>query len=170
MLAIQTQRKHMKKVWLSVLGMGLSVGVTHACCGYEDAIQTALEGQGGHAIVFKHRFAVQPPQVQDKEKGKYTLAGHLIRVGGRTEQEDVIAYRIVREKGEVVSIDLQINGGMWLPIRESVMTALGDYRRAGAPMPEEKQQEVTRALEKLMDGSWQRAAEFLIAHIAARYC
>ncbi len=82
----------MKKVWLSVLGMGLSVGVTHACCGYEDAIQTALEGQGGHAIVFKHRFAVQPPQVQDKEKGKYTLAGHLIRVGGRTEQEDVIAY------------------------------------------------------------------------------
>jgi len=159
----------MKKVWLSGMALALSIAAA-PCSGYEEAIRAALEGpDGAHAIIAKHRFAVQSPQMEDKQKSKHTLTGQLTRLDARPSKDDIISYRIVREKGAVKSIDLQINGGMWLPMRPSVMDALGDYRN-GTPMPEEKQQEVTRALEKLMDGSWHKAAEFLIAHIAARHC
>lgn len=158
----------MKK--LSALALALSITVAQADCAHDDAIKTAIEGpDGAHAIVSKHRFAVQTPAMKEKTKSSYTLVGQLTRLGSKVAKDDVIAYRVVREKGAVKSIELQINDGVWLPISQSVMSALGDYRK-GVPMPEEKQQEVTRALEKLMDGSWQKAAEFLIAHIAARHC
>jgi hypothetical protein len=160
---------HMKKLWLSVVSLAALVNAAVAS-DHEQAIRTAIEGPGGaHAIVAKHRFAVQPPEMQDTEKSKYVLTGQLKRLDAKPARDDVIAYRIVRKEGAVESIEVQINGGMWLPIRESVMNALGNYRK-GLPMPEEKRQEVTRALEKLMDGNWQRAAEFLIAHIATRHC
>lgn len=157
----------MKK--MSALALALSIAVAHADCSHDDAIKTAIEGpEGAHAVVAKHRFAVQPPEMKKNGKSGHTLTGQLTRLGSKASKDEVIAYRIVREKG-VKSIELQINGGMWLPMSESMMSALGDYRK-GVPMPEEKQQEVSRTLEKLMDGSWQKAAEFLIAHIAARHC
>jgi hypothetical protein len=160
----------MKKLRWSVLALALSVGAANASGNHEEAIHVALEGpEGAHTIAFNHRFAVQPPQMQDKRKSGYTLIGRLTRLGAKSSQDDVIDYRVVREKGAVKSIELQINDGVWLPVSERVMSALGGYRR-GEPMPEEKQQEVTRALEKLVDSSWQRAAEFLIAHIAVRHC
>src|SRR6185436_7922385 len=157
----------MKK--LSALALALSLTVAHADCSHDDAIKTAIEGpEGAHAVVAKHRFAVQPPEMKKNGKSGHTLTGQLTRLGSKASKDEVIAYRIVREKG-IKSIEVQINEGMWLPISESVMRALDGYRK-GVPMPEEKQQEVTRALEKLMDGSWQKAAEFLIAHIATRHC
>jgi hypothetical protein len=155
---------------LSALALALSITIAHADCGHDEAIKIAIEGpDGAHAIVSKHRFAVQTPAMKEKTKSSYTLVGQLTRLGSKAAKDDVIAYRVVRQKGAVKSIELQINDGVWLPISESVMSALGDYCK-GVPMPEEKQQEATRALEKLMDGSWQKAAEFLIAHIAARHC
>jgi hypothetical protein len=158
----------MKK--LSILTLALSLTVTHACCSHEEAIKTAIEGpEGAHATVAKHRFAVQPPEMKKNGKSSHILTGQLTRLGTKASKDDVIAYRVTREKGAVKSIEVQINDGMWLPVSGSVMDALGDYCK-GVPMPEEKQQEATRALEKLMDGSWQKAAEFLIAHIAARHC
>jgi hypothetical protein len=158
----------MKKVWLSGMALALSIAAA-TCSGYEDAIRTALEGpEGAHAVIAKHRFAVQSPQMEDVTKSKYTLTGQLTRLDGKPSKDDVISYRILREKGVVKSIDLQLNGGMWLPIRPAVLDVLGHFGN-GAPA-EEKQQEFTRALEKLMDDSWQKAAEFLIAHIAVRHC
>jgi hypothetical protein len=161
----------MKKLRWYVLAVLLSVAAGRASgSGHEDAIRIALDGpEGAQVTAFTHRFAVQPPEMQDKRKSGYTMVGRLTRLGAKSSQDDVIAYRIVREKGAVKSIDLQINDGMWLPMSEKMMNALGGYRE-GAPMPGEKQQEVTRALEKLVDNSWQKAAEFLIAHIAFRHC
>jgi|SRR5688572_3364454 len=159
----------MKKLGWFVIALALSVAATRAAS-HDEAVRIALDGPAGaHAIAFRHRFAVQPPEMQDKRKSSYTIVGRLTRLGAKSTADDVIAYRIVREKGAVKSIDVQINDGMWLPISEQVMSALGGYRQ-GEPMPEEKQQEVTRALEKLVDSSWQKAAEFLIAHIAVRHC
>ena len=66
-------------------------------------------------------------------------------------------------------IELQINDGMWLPVSEAVMTAMGGYV-TGAPMTEEAQQDVARALAKLLNGSSGRAAEVLVARIAIRHC
>lgn len=154
---------------LSLVILALSLVAARADCGHDDAIKIAIEGpEGAHAVVLKHRFAVQPPEMKKNGKSGHTLTGQLTLLGSKASKDEVIAYRIVREKG-VKSIEVQVNEGMWLPLSETMMNALGDYRK-GAPMPEEKQQEVSRALEKLMDGSWQKAAEFLIAHIAARHC
>jgi hypothetical protein len=160
----------MKKLCSSVLALGMSLIAIHACDSHEEAIKIALEGpEGAHAVFAKHRFAVQPPTLKEKTKSSYAIVGQLTRLGAKASKDDVIAYRVIREKGAVKSIDIQINDGVWLPMSEPMMNALGDYRK-GTPMPGEKQQEVTRALEKLVDGSWQKAAEFLIAHIAARHC
>jgi len=160
----------MKKLAWCILTAVLSVAAARASGGHDDAIRVALEGpEGAHLTAFQHHFAVQVPEMQDKRKSGYTIVGRLTRLGANPSQDDVMAYRIVREKGAVRSIDLQINDGMWLPMSEKMMNALGGYRQ-GSPMPEEKQQEVTRALEKLVDSSWQKAAEFLIAHIAVRHC
>jgi hypothetical protein len=166
----QPERKQMNKLRCCVLAAALSVAAARAAGGHDDAIRVALEGpEGAHVTAFTHRFAVQPPEMQEKRKSGYTLVGRLTRLGAKSSQDDVVAYRVVRQKGAIKSIELQINDGVWLPMSEKVMTALGGYRE-GAPMPEEQQQEVTRALEKLVDASWQKAAEFLIAHIAVRHC
>jgi hypothetical protein len=160
----------MKTLCSSVLALAVSLAAASAGGSHNEAIKIAMEGpEGAHAIVAKHRFAVQPPVLKEKTKRSYALTGQLTRLGEKASEDDIIAYRVVREKGAVKSIDVQINDGVWLPLSESMMNALGDYRK-GVPMPEEKQQEVTRALEKLMDGSWQKAAEFLIAHIAKGHC
>jgi hypothetical protein len=160
----------MKKFGWCILSAVLSMAAARASGGHDEAIRIALDGpEGAHITAFQHRFAVQPAEMQNKRKSGYTIVGRLTRLGAKSSQDDVMAYRIVREKGAVKSIELQINEGMWLPMSEKVMSALGGYRD-GAPMPEEKQQEVTRALDKLVDSSWQTAAEFLIAHIAVRHC
>jgi len=159
----------MKRLGWCIVGVALWVAAARAG-GHDEAIRVAIDGpEGAHITAFNHRFAVQPPEMQDKRKSGYTIVGRLTRVGAKPSQDEVMAYRIVREKGAVKSIDVQINDGMWLPMSEKVMGALGGYRE-GKPMPEEQQQEVTRALEKLVGGSWQNAAEFLIAHIAVRHC
>src|SRR5215211_9231517 len=153
----------MKKLGWCIVAVALSIAAARAG-GHDEAIRVAIDGpEGTHISAFNHRFAVQPPEMQDKRKTGYTIVGRLTCVGAKSSQDEVMSYRIAREKGAVKSIDVQINDGMWLPMSEKVMSALGGYRE-GKPMPEEQQQEVTRALEKLVDTSWQKAAEFLIAH------
>jgi len=124
---------------------------------------------GGLVDIDKHQFTVQPPEMQkDKVRKGHTLTGQITSVAGKGAKADVIAYRVQREKG-IRSIELQINDGMWLPVSEAVMTAMGGYV-TGGPMTEEAQQGVARALAKLLDGSSRRAAEVLVARIAIRHC
>src|SRR5687767_6562546 len=107
----------MKKLWLPIVGLALSLSAINACAAHEEAIRLAIEGpEGAHAVVSKHRFAVQPPAMKEKTKRGYTLVGQLTRLGTKAAKDDVIAYRVVREKGAVKSIEVQINDGMWLPM------------------------------------------------------
>jgi hypothetical protein len=153
---------------LIALTLLLPVGAANAG-GLECAIQTALEGpKGAKVYLFNHSFRVEPPVVMEKQKGKHTLTGKLVYDDGTALAQEV-AYRVLKEKGAVREIGLQINGGKWQAISKAVFEALGDYTR-GLPMPEEKQREVTRKLEKAVDKTWLRAAEFLIANIAVRHC
>jgi len=137
---------------------------------YDKQIDAAMEAvAGGLVDIDKHQFTVQPPEMQkDKARKGHTLTGQITSVAGKGAKADVIAYRVQREKG-IRSIELQINDGMWLPVSEAVMTAMGGYV-TGGPMTEEAQQGVARALAKLLDGSSRRAAEVLVARIAIRHC
>ena len=143
----------------------------------DDAVKAALqENQDSPAALpapvfklFKHTFAVRPVVLVEKQRSKFSLTGKLTRMGGPNGQDDEIVYWIIKDKGSVKEITWQINGGERRSVSEPILNALGDYRK-GVPMPEEKQKEVERALEKAVDESWQRAAEFLMAHIAVRHC
>ena len=137
---------------------------------YDKQIDAAFEAVAGGAVdIDKHQFTVQPPEMQkDKDKKGHTLTGQITSMAGKGKKADVIAYRVQREKG-IKSIELQTNEGMWLPISEEVMTAMGGFV-TGGPMTEEAQQDVARALAKLLNGSSKRAAEVLIARIAIRHC
>ena len=105
----------------------------------------------------------------DKTKRGHTLAGQVTRLDANNKAAEVISYKVVRDKGAIKNITVQIDGGVWLPVSDAVMNALGGYRN-GEPMPEERQQEVTGSLKKLGDETWLRAAEALIALIAVRHC
>jgi hypothetical protein len=138
---------------------------------YDKQIDAAMEAVAGGGLVDigKHQFTVQPPEMlKEKAKKGHTLTGQITSVAGKGAKADVISYRVQREKG-IRSIELQINDGMWLPVSEAVMTAMAGYV-TGGPMTEEAQQDVARALAKLLDGSSRRAAEVLVARIAIRHC
>ena len=137
---------------------------------YDKQIDAAFESAvGGVVDIDKHQFTVQQPEMQkNKAKTGHTLTGQITSTATKGAKADVISYRVQREKG-IKSIELQINDGMWLPVSEAVMTAMGGYV-TGGPMTEEAQQDVARALAKLLDGSSRRAAEVLVARIAIRHC
>ena len=143
----------------------------------ESALKAALEETPRGPVnlhtpafkLFRHTFGVQPVELIEKQKGKHTLSGKLTRIVAPGRENDDIVYRIIKVKGAIREITWQVNGGEWHPLSEAMMNALGDYRN-GVPMPEEKQRQVEGALEKAVDESWQRAVEFLIAHIAVRHC
>jgi hypothetical protein len=158
----------MKKLLLLVsLITGALVARAHD---YDKQIDAAFESvAGGLVDIDKHQFTVQPPEMQkDKAKKGHTLTGQITSVAGKNGKAAVISYRVQREKG-IRSIELQINDGMWLPVSEAVMVAMGGYV-TGGPMTEEAQQDVARTLAKLLDGSSRRAAEVLVARIAIRHC
>lgn len=158
----------MKKLLLlvSVITCALVAGASD----YDRQIDAAFESAiGGLVDIDKHQFTVQAPEMQkNKTKKGHTLTGQITPTAAKGVKADVISYRVEREKG-IKSIELQINDGMWLPVSEAVMTAMGGYV-TGEPMTEEAQQEVARALAKLLNGSSRRAAEVLVARIAVRGC
>ena len=137
--------------------------------GHVDWFKPALELFDPTLDLFSHTFAVHPAQIVEKEKGRSTLAGKLSRSAGPARQNDVIAYRITRETGVVKEITWQVNGGEWAPLSEPITRALNEFSK-GLPMTLERRREVESALERAVDKTWQRAAEFLIAHIALRDC
>jgi hypothetical protein len=150
------------------LALLLPIGGAHAG-GLECAIRTALEGpKNARAFLFEHSFDVEPPDIVEKQKEGYTMTGRLVHRNS-TGVAETVAYRVTRHKGAVKAISLRINDGKWQPISDPMFTALGDWR-TGAPMPEEKQRAVERALERAVDKTWLRAAEFLIASVAIRHC
>jgi hypothetical protein len=127
-----------------------------------DALQPTFE-------IFNHIFSVKPVEMIEKNKSKFTLEGKLTRIASAGGLNEEITYRIIKEKAAVKEITWRVSGGEWRPLSRPMTDALGDYRK-GVPMSEEKQREVERALEKAVDDTWQRAAEFLITHIALRHC
>jgi hypothetical protein len=158
----------MKK--LSFLVSLVACALVAGASDYDKQIDAAFESvAGGLVDIDQHQFTVQQPEMQkNKAKTGHTLTGQITSIATKGAKADVISYRVQREKG-IKSIELQINDGMWLPVSEAVITAMGGYV-AGGPMTEEAQQDVARALAKLLDGSSRRAAEVLVARIAIRHC
>lgn len=153
----------------------LAPGPAHGMDDLESALRAALEeNQNAKTDIvvhdyrlFNHLFGV-PPLIFEKQSKRFLITGTLIH-HHENGKKDQIKYRIVKEKGAISEIRLQVNGGEFRPASDAILTALGDYRKA-VPISDEKQEEVRQALRNAVDDTWQRAAEFLIAHIAIRHC
>lgn len=119
--------------------------------------------------IFKHTFTVEPIEHVQSEKGTRTLLGTLRHLNDRGATEDIIVYRIIRQKGASANISWQLNGGDWRPVSEPVSRALREYQD-GKPLTTEKRHEIEQTLLKAVDGTWRRAVEVFVAHIAFRDC
>jgi len=153
----------------TVLAMCLAVSSAQAggvACVVDEVLQNSEE----RSITFNDQtFAIKPPEIVDKIKGGYTLSGTLERRDS-SGQKHRIAYRATKEKGAIKRIEMQTDGGMWLPLSPEMTRALGDYAKA-SPISDKKEQEVHAAMyQAAKDGSWQKSAELIIAFMAIRHC
>lgn len=160
--------KMMLMIGLAVIGIGVvAVQAGGLACAVDAALQ---EKQGGYIEWTGHKFKVQPVEMTQKEKKSHELNGKLVYFNGK--KDETIAYRVSKHGSKVDSIEMQVNGGMWLPIAADLTKALGDYCKTGN-VPDEKQGDVHQALYKAgkdSKQSWTRTAELIVAFIAIRHC
>ena len=153
----------------AVLVICLAVSSAQAggvACVVDEVLQNSEE----RSITFNDQtFTIKPPEIVNKTKGDYTLSGTLEH-RDTSGQKHRIAYRAAKEKGAIKRIEMQTDGGMWLPLSPEMSRALGDYTKAG-PISDRKQQEAHMAMYQVAkDGSWQKSAELIIAFMAIRHC
>jgi hypothetical protein len=155
-------------VGLAMIGIGVAaVQAGGLACAVDVALQ---EKQGGYVEWTGHKFKVQPVEMTQKEKKSHELNGSLVYFDGK--KDETITYRVSKQGSKVDSIEVQINGGMWLPLSADLTKALGDYCKTGN-VNDEKQGNIHQALYKAAkDGkqSWSRTAELIVALIAIRHC
>ena len=152
---------------------------------FEKALRAALEGPEVKKIkIEKHEYNVKPVKVERR--------GAQLHVRGQISHhlswsdDDQVFYRFAVTPGQVLSIadiDIEIDGNF---IR-STMTAVWDgflkkaliellerkFEQAGQEtfklsVAQATSEQVVQESQKLLDGSWQREADFLIVNIAAR--
>lgn len=135
--------------------------------GLECAVDEALQSKTGTAIEWEgHAFKISPVEMTDKEKKKHVLTGSLVYRNGKKgkQQDQTIEYRITKKGGTVETVEVQIDGGMWIGLSPEMTKAVTGYRHGDA------EQASKSALYKAGEGSWQRTAELIIAFIGIKHC
>jgi hypothetical protein len=153
-----------------VVAMCLAVSSAQAggiACAVDDVLQNEHEAT---IKVNDYPLTIKPVEMVEKGKHTHTLLGevHHRTAAGKVHQ---MAYRVTKEKGAIAKIEVQTDGGMWFPISAEMTRALGDFTKPG-PIPEKKQNATYEAIQKAANdgGSWQRAAELIVAYVAIRHC
>lgn len=129
----------------------------------EQALQAALHGPEKKKLkIFGHHFNVK--KVERFRQGSQTLIYGQLSHHLRWRPDDQLYYRIVKEKGRIVSIEHKISRGGWA----SLVTQFGPTLGALLMQPIQSDQiaTVSRRLETIIDGRWETAALFLIGQIA----
>lgn len=135
-------------------------------CAVDDLLQHEQE------ITIKvnnHPLTLKPVEVVENTKTSHVLAGqvHYRNTAGKAHQ---LAYRVIKEKGAIKKIEVQTDGGMWLPISAEMTRAMGEFTRPGV-VTDEQQKAIYSAIYKVgHNGSWQKAAELIVAYVAIRHC
>lgn len=155
---------------MAALAAGLVLVSSAQAGGILCAVDDVLNNSKESSITWKEQtYTIKPPEVIEKAKGSYTLTGTLQHRNGSANKHDV-AYRITKEKGAVKKIEIQTDGGMWLPISAEMTRAMGGFTK-NAPMDDTKRNECFSAMQRVADnGSWQKMAELIIAYVGVRHC
>jgi hypothetical protein len=155
--------------WAVALAVGSWVSSVQAggiLCAVDDVLNNSKET----SITWKEQtYTIKPPEMVEKTKDSYTLNGTLQHRNGSANKHD-LAYRITKEKGAVKKIEIQTDGGMWLPMSAEMTRAMGDLCKSG-PVDDKKRNDCFSAMQRVADnGSWQKMAELIIAYVGVRHC
>jgi hypothetical protein len=120
--------------------------------------------------IASHRFGVAPAEMKRGADDTFALTGKLMYQPSGASAES-IEYRVLRRKAgaPVQTVEIRLGQGGWKPLSPRLMTVLHAYR-AGRELTLEQQQAARRQFEaaslQTLNGTWQRAAEYLVARIA----
>ncbi len=133
---------------------------------FEDAMNAALKGPEQKKIkIFDHYFNVKPVEIL-REGSTATIVGHISHhLSWRPD--DQVYYVIVKEKGVIKHMKVDINRGGFAPIAAPIISSLTTYY-GGVAIPPDQIESVGRSLGRVIDKNWEGASQFLIANIALR--
>ena len=108
-----------------------------------------------------------PVYMLDKQGPAHTLVGTISHEANGTLH--TVAYRIVKNRGVIKEILLQIDHGDLKSMSPGMTKALGIFlEKAGGN--EDERKAVAASLQKATDGSWLSFVELVVAHIGMRHC
>jgi hypothetical protein len=131
-----------------------------------EAVQAALVGPERKKLkIYDHEFHVKPAQ-PEKKNNRLVVNGHISH-HLTARPDDQVYYIITIENAAVTDIKTKIARGGWAGLAGPVASAIGAY--FGVPIPPDKITSIGRELGRAFDGSWEMAAEIIIANIAMAF-
>jgi hypothetical protein len=128
------------------------------------AIQAALYGPEKKGVsIFSHGFNVKPAEF-GRHGSKLTVTGQISH-RLKSRPDDQLYYTIFLEQAVLKNIQSKIDRGGWTPIAAPIISGLAAYFGGVAVTPDQVAS-VGRALGRLYDGSWESAADLIVATIA----
>lgn len=132
------------------------------------AMKAALCGPEHKKLkIFDHKFNVKPAEII-RQGNKITVVGQISH-HLTARRDDQVYYRITKEGNTVKDIQVNIERGGWSPVAAPILSALSTYMTGGSiTVPSNKIEVVGQSLGRVIDGSWEQVAQFLIVNIALR--
>ncbi|GJD21080.1 hypothetical protein RIVM261_060360 [Rivularia sp. IAM M-261] len=149
-------------------GKPCQVTSTNGSGSFAAAMKAALCGPERKKLkIFDHEFNVKPAEIT-REGNKIIIIGQISHHLS-LRPDDQVYYRITKEGNTVKDIQVDIKRGGWAPLAAPIVSALSAYVTGGSfTVPPNKVEEVGRSLGRVIDGSWEQVAHFLIVNIALR--
>jgi hypothetical protein len=128
-----------------------------------------LQNTPASSVTFSnHHLKLYPVFVIEAKKPAHTIGGRIVSATTNGVERSV-AYRIMKHRGVIKEVLLQIDEGTPQAMSASMMKALGIFlEKAGGDSTERNA--VTAALHKASDGSWLSIIELVVAQIGMSHC
>jgi hypothetical protein len=113
-------------------------------------------------------FKLHPVYMLDKKGAAHTLAG-TIEYQAANGTNHTVSFRILKHKGAIKDVQLQIDYGTPQSMSAAMMKALGKFLETGS-VEEAERKAIDLAVKKAADGTWLSLIELLVAHIGMKHC
>jgi len=132
-----------------------------------EAVQAALVGPERKKLkIYDHEFNIKPAE-PEKKNNRLVVNGQISHHLGWGRPDDQVYYIITIEDGAITDIKSDITRGGTAGLAGPVGSAIGAY--FGVAIPPDKITSIGRELGRAYDGSWEKAAEIIIANIATAF-
>jgi hypothetical protein len=158
--------------------LALSVCVTSLCASENDfALDKALESPRSDFLqsapvasltLSNLEFRLHPVYMLDHKGRTHTLAGTIEHTAANGTNHTVL-FRILKHKGAIKDVQLQVDYGTPQSMSAPMMKALGKYLETGSVYQEDRKA-INVALQEAADGTWLSLIELLVAQLGIKHC